>query len=1372
MVAGLENLKELGTALLKAAGDGNTPEVAKLIGQGAPVDGVRNPLRRTALMLAAENGHTDTVNALAGTHNANVDAADENGATALMLAAMNGDADTVNALAGTHNANVELMDVWGCTASTCAAAGGHEDVVKALAAHYIAFDYDSFDSDCTSYGHRGSYCDCAVCVLIENLEDGDHFQAKKAIEALRFDVNVPFEGDGRTPLMIACELGHSNLVDVLVRDLKSDVNAANSRGETALMFAAKAKMVKMVMTLVNKYKANVDAEDRNGSTALFYAISAKHVDVINVLLGTCKANVEHRMAEAGTRPLMVATQMGAVDIVNLLCSRHKADTNAHNSRGQTALMLACQKGHPDVVQALAGRHKARVDIRCNEGMMALHYAALNGKHEIVDMLIGKYGADVEARTTGLDELHSGRLFSGRTALHFAALCGSLDTVKVLVNKYDANVVALDDVSGLTPLELAQGADGNEAIIEILSDRSFIVSVRSKEGDATDIEADCEEGTDGMKNEECQEDVRLRINTSTKAQRVVDAFCTKKGRKPEDVVFSFKGKELSITASTTIGDLGLGKNDCINASLKLSLLDLHNAVIKGDIAEIHRIGSLKVVDLNGMLGGETAVTALMLSVYCDKPKALVKLLEMGADVNRTNEKGWTALWLATQAKRPNSMDIFRELLKHSPLLGAVDREHGRTVLFMAVAMDSVERAKALVGAGASVTATDREGKTPLSLARERGNQEMIKMLEAAKLNPVCPGPDSSLDDVGQKEQAPSAAQASRLALEHEEKVRAKKQREEELARKLAEEEEALNRKFADEARKRAEEEAQQVKQRAIIEEAQRKASAEEKARIEACKVQKRAEEEERRRKLEEEQAAIRRRDMALKKALEKEEKAIRKQKKKEAGQEAKAKLRALVQEKEEHVKTKAKAEPLRVLRRPANDSSMSSDFNPTDPVELLIKFAAEGDTLNITHLINHENVDANARHPKTGMTAVMAAAWHGRGSTMRSLVKKKAMIEAVDNEGRTALMHAILGNQPVMVKDLLDHYQVELSATDNRGETPISMAKNLGLDTIVEHLKEQEKQFSRTHEQGKQDPPANPVSDEPDQPIMNARQDDSRPKDSMSSPGGFFGDLSSNIGLPHGLDGALEYGLNAPPEEPLPDKEAHDPIANGRDERLQQSLFSLDISNNVHNSDDIMEELLKEVNNVTNESCDEINLVAEGVPLPFSNVGLGGLLASAPVPADNAISGAGFIEDMFGSNLFGPMLSTQNDGLNSAVQPSVPMTAAEIESRLRKPPGFDRSPTRLSASVRDLEKEREREWTEVLEKKVEKLVNFRTDTEKRLKTLTKERDSLRKQVSNQDRRLAGYERRMKSMEQKIDQLLKLVKLKEMENCPEPNSAKLL
>ena len=55
--------------------------------------------------------------------------------------------------------------------------------------------------------------------------------------------------------------------------------------------------------------------------------------------------------------------------------------------------------------------------------------------------------------------------------------------------------------------------------------------------------------------------------------------------------------------------------------------------------------------------------------------------------------------------------------------------GRTPLHWAAKGNSVEVARLLIKAGADVAARNKDGNTPLDLATQRENQEMIKLLKA-------------------------------------------------------------------------------------------------------------------------------------------------------------------------------------------------------------------------------------------------------------------------------------------------------------------------------------------------------------------------------------------------------------------------------------------------------------------------------------------------------------------------------------------------------------------------------------------------------------------------------------------------------------------
>ncbi|WGL52515.1 ankyrin repeat domain-containing protein [Nocardioides sp. BP30] len=115
-------------------------------------------------------------------------------------------------------------------------------------------------------------------------------------------------------------------------------------------------------------------------------------------------------------------------------------------------------------------------------------------------------------------------------------------------------------------------------------------------------------------------------------------------------------------------------------------------------------------------GVADATPLMESVdeveyfYDDERSAMTKLLlDHGAEVNRQNSDGRTALHYAAGAGR-TAVELLLEG-GADPNAVAVD---GRTPLHEAVDLLNLGAVQALCGAGADRTATDRDGRTPADL----------------------------------------------------------------------------------------------------------------------------------------------------------------------------------------------------------------------------------------------------------------------------------------------------------------------------------------------------------------------------------------------------------------------------------------------------------------------------------------------------------------------------------------------------------------------------------------------------------------------------------------------------------------------------------
>ena len=100
------------------------------------------------------------------------------------------------------------------------------------------------------------------------------------------------------------------------------------------------------------------AED--GDTALIVASENGHLDVVQLL---CEAGANKDKADDhGFTALMQASVTGHLEVVRLLCEAG-ADTDKANQEGATALMFASDNGHHDVVQLLceAGADKDKAD---------------------------------------------------------------------------------------------------------------------------------------------------------------------------------------------------------------------------------------------------------------------------------------------------------------------------------------------------------------------------------------------------------------------------------------------------------------------------------------------------------------------------------------------------------------------------------------------------------------------------------------------------------------------------------------------------------------------------------------------------------------------------------------------------------------------------------------------------------------------------------------------------------------------------------------------------------------------------------------------------------------------------------------------------
>jgi hypothetical protein len=189
--------------------------------------------------------------------------------------------------------------------------------------------------------------------------------------------------------------------------------------------------------------------------------------------------------------------------------------------------------------------------------------------------------------------------------------------------------------------------------------------------------------------------------------------------------------------------------------------LHAAAARGDAAAIERLAAGAGLDARDGHGR----TALHVATFARQRGAVKTLLAAGADPALLDDDRYDAVTIAAVADDEETLalllaggasaklvtsryegtaliaaahlghdGVVRRLIAAGAPLDHVNNLHWTAMIESIVLGDGRQRHQAtlaaLLGAGANTALTDRTGRTPRALARDRGYREMVRMLEAA------------------------------------------------------------------------------------------------------------------------------------------------------------------------------------------------------------------------------------------------------------------------------------------------------------------------------------------------------------------------------------------------------------------------------------------------------------------------------------------------------------------------------------------------------------------------------------------------------------------------------------------------------------------
>jgi len=492
--------------------------------------------------------------------------------------------------------------------------------------------------------------------LIAAVDDRDQ-GALRVLLAAGADVNAT-AADGSTALHAAARNDDVAAADILLA-AGADAGAATRYNVTPLALAAMNGSAAMIARLL---EAGADANEtsREGQTALMSAALNGNADAVALLIER-GADVEAREPFRGQTTLMWAAGEGNAAAVEVLVAAG-ADVAARSNAGFTAFLFAVRENRVGAAQTLL-ELGANVEDQAPDGTTALNMAVLNAYYDLAAMLLD-FGADPNAPDARGSALHTlAWLHKPGSTWDAAALSAEPQTAP----RPTGEVTALD----LGRKLLERGADPNVRATfreqrftiglgttmnppELMLGRHYLTYngatpfyVAARNGDVRFMELLVEFGADATV-------ANVTGVTPLMAAAGLDYY---EGETPGPPVGVPEAERLAAVK------LALEQGNDVNARTRFG----DYAMIGGADFTLMTYPH-NIEDLSNLGVGDPrfdGMTALHGAVISNQPSILEYLIGQGADVDATNELGWTPLMIAegiflANAKKefPVAADILR------------------------------------------------------------------------------------------------------------------------------------------------------------------------------------------------------------------------------------------------------------------------------------------------------------------------------------------------------------------------------------------------------------------------------------------------------------------------------------------------------------------------------------------------------------------------------------------------------------------------------------------------------------------------------------------------------------------------------------------
>ena len=534
---------------------------------------------------------------------------------------------------------------------------------------------------------------------------------------------------GNTPLHHAAGFGHKKIVGLLIAK-GTDSNLKNKSGETPLIKAANSGGVfnrpvsigrlETIELLISK-GADIDAQGAGGWSSLNYAASSGRKKIVELLIKK-GADVNSKMrlgftaldnsgskkdiadyirkhggksgSELPPATLQEAVRRGNLKAVKDFLSKGSDANERDHYLDRTILHNAVVAGHKGIVELLIIRG-ADVNAKAQDGWTPLHTAGSkerglkppykatpSERKQIVEILI-ENGADVNAK-----------LPDGTTAIHIATRAGIKDMVDILIAK-GANI---NEKSG--ELESPLG-------VAIMQDQEEIADLLRKHGGKTADELGVEEYIYLAAEDGNIEAVKKHLATGADAN-------AKNQRGQASLHYA------AVEGYKEIAELLVVKGADVNAKDDDGKTPLDDAnEVWEDASPEDKAAKKEIATLLRKHGGKSgAEDSIHTAAWIGNVVAVQQHLVSGVDVNTKNKLGRTPMLYAIQRGH-------KEIAELLISKGAI--QVPRIRINDAVRQSNIEAIKQHLAVGTNFDGRDYAGETPLYLAADFGDKDIVELL---------------------------------------------------------------------------------------------------------------------------------------------------------------------------------------------------------------------------------------------------------------------------------------------------------------------------------------------------------------------------------------------------------------------------------------------------------------------------------------------------------------------------------------------------------------------------------------------------------------------------------------------------------------------